>query len=72
MASAAKKKSRTCKSASKRFKLKANGTVIFRRAKRAHILSKETPKIKRQRRRNQAIKVIADAKRIKRLLGELS
>lgn len=72
MACAAKKKSRTRKSASKRFKLKPNGTVVFRRAKRAHILSHETPKIKRQRRRNQVIKVIADAKRVKRMLGELS
>lgn len=67
----AKSANKTCKSASKRFVTKPNGDVKFRRAKRAHISSHETPKIKRQRRQNKTIKVIADVKRVKRLLGEI-
>ena len=62
---------KTNKSAKKRFVTKPNGDVKFRRAKRAHILSHENQKVKRQRRRNQVVKVIADVKRIKRLLGEI-
>ncbi|MAH61487.1 MAG: 50S ribosomal protein L35 [Legionellales bacterium] len=60
-------KAKTRKAASKRFKLKPNGDVKFRAANRGHILTKNTPKIKRQRR---GMKIL-DASNVKSALRML-
>ena len=60
-------KAKTRKSASKRFKLKPNGDIKHRAANRGHILSKNTPKIKRQRRGMQVLSG-CDKKAVLRML----
>jgi large subunit ribosomal protein L35 len=55
--------------AKKRFKLTANGKVRGRHAFSSHILEKKSPKRKRGFRRPVEL-TGADAKRIKKLLGE--
>ena len=52
----------------KRFKKTSNGKVKRKKAKRAHILTKKSPKRKRQLRRDTIVSK-ADEKRIKKMLG---
>jgi large subunit ribosomal protein L35 len=60
-------KMKTNRSAAKRFKKTATGRLKRGRQNRRHILTKKTPKRKRQLRR-AALVSKADEKRIKRLL----
>jgi large subunit ribosomal protein L35 len=62
-------KMKTHSGAKKRFKLTANGKVRGRHAFSSHILEKKSPKRKRGFRRPVEL-TGADAKRIKKLLGE--
>lgn len=54
--------------ASKRFKVTASGKVKSRRANRNHILTKKSPKRKRQLRSSNLLLCAADAKLAKRML----
>ena len=51
-----KNKIKTKRSASKRFGITSSGKVKFNRAKRRHILTKKTQKMKRQARRGGLMK----------------
>ena len=54
--------------ARKRFKKTSKGKVKRQKTKRAHILTKKSPKKKRQLRKGATVDE-ADAKRVKRMLG---
>lgn len=54
--------------AKKRFKVSASGKVKCRRANRSHILTKKSPKRKRQLRSSNLMLCQADAKMAKRML----
>ena len=54
--------------ARKRFKKTSKGKVKRQKTKRSHILTKKSPKKKRQLRKDTIVSD-ADAKRIKRMLG---
>ena len=62
-------KMKTHSGAKKRFKLTAKGKVRGRHAFSSHILEKKSPKRKRAFSQPREIKP-ADAKRVKKLLGE--
>ncbi|WP_367606468.1 50S ribosomal protein L35 [Legionella sp. W05-934-2] len=55
--------------ASKRFKVTASGKVKSRRANRSHILTKKSPKRKRQLRSSNLMLSAPDAKMVKRMLN---
>ena len=59
---------KTHKGAKKRFKLTATGKVRRLKAFKSHILTKKSPKRKRNLRRPTSIKTTGEAKHIKRLL----
>lgn len=60
-------KLKTKSGAKKRFRLTAKGRVTVRGAKRSHIMTKETSKIKRQRRGSKLLSK-SDEKSVKRML----
>ena len=62
-------KMKTHKGAAKRFKLTKKGKVKHRRKNRSHILTKKSPKRKRQLRKDGYLQG-ADADNMKRLLGK--
>jgi large subunit ribosomal protein L35 len=62
-------KMKTHSGAKKRFKLTAKGKVRGRHAFSSHILEKKSPKRKRKFRKPRELGP-ADAKRVKKLLGE--
>jgi large subunit ribosomal protein L35 len=62
-------KMKTNKSVAKRFKITGKGKVKRHRANKSHILTKKTPKRKRQL-RAAVIAAKGDAKRVKRMLQE--
>lgn len=62
-------KLKTNSGAKKRFKRTASGKYLHRRKDRAHILTKKTPKRKRQLRANVLIHE-SDQKEVKKLLNE--
>jgi len=55
--------------AQKRFKKTANGKVKRKKANKGHLLTKKSPKRKRQLRKSVVIDHKADADRIKRMLS---
>jgi large subunit ribosomal protein L35 len=61
-------KMKTHKGATKRFKLTASGKVKRFKAFKSHILTKKSPKRKRNLRRPGVIATKGDEKRMKRLL----
>jgi large subunit ribosomal protein L35 len=61
-------KMKTHKGAAKRFKLTASGKVKRFKAYKSHILTKKSPKRKRNLRRASVIATKGDEKRMKRLL----
>ncbi|NBB99480.1 MAG: 50S ribosomal protein L35 [Bacteroidetes bacterium] len=61
-------KMKTNSSAKKRFKRTGNGKLKRKKAFRSHILTKKSPKKKRQLRKDTLVDD-ADKKQIKRLLG---
>ncbi|NBB88063.1 MAG: 50S ribosomal protein L35 [Bacteroidetes bacterium] len=61
-------KMKTNSSAKKRFKRTGNGKLKRKKAFRSHILTKKSPKKKRQLRKDTLVDD-ADRKQIKRLLG---
>jgi len=61
-------KMKTNKSAAKRFRLTGSGKVRRRQANKSHILTKKTPKRKRQL-TQPALVSKADKGRVKRMLG---
>lgn len=61
-------KMKTNSSAKKRFKRTGNGKLKRKKAFRSHILTKKSPKKKRQLRKDTLVDD-ADTKQIKRLLG---
>jgi large subunit ribosomal protein L35 len=61
-------KMKTNSSAKKRFKRTGNGKFKRKKAFRSHILTKKSPKKKRQLRKDTLVDA-ADRKQIKRLLG---
>ena len=61
-------KMKTNRSAAKRFRLTGRGKIRRNHASRRHILTKKTPKRKRQLRKADLV-AAADVPRIKRLLG---
>ncbi|HET9981994.1 MAG TPA: 50S ribosomal protein L35 [Longimicrobiales bacterium] len=61
-------KMKTNKSVAKRFKVTGSGKVKRRHAFKSHILTKKSPKRKRQL-RNADIAAPGDARRIRRMLG---
>jgi len=61
-------KMKTHKGAAKRFKLTASGKVKRFKAYKSHILTKKSPKRKRNLRRASVIATKGDIKRMKRLL----
>ena len=68
MASKVKKiKQKTNKSAAKRFKITKTGKVLYNKMGRRHILTKKSPKTKRQARGSRVLKK-SEADRVKRLL----
>jgi large subunit ribosomal protein L35 len=60
-------KMKTNKSAAKRFKTTAKGKVKRRKAFKSHILTKKTPKRKRQLRGSEVC-APGDARRVKRMI----
>jgi large subunit ribosomal protein L35 len=60
-------KMKTNRSAAKRFKLTGKGKVKRRQAFKSHILTKKSPKRKRQL-RDAKLRAPGDARRIKRML----
>lgn len=63
-------KMKSHRGAAKRFKITPTGKIRRRRAFANHILEKKTPKRKRKLNAPDALVAPADAKRIRRLLGE--
>jgi large subunit ribosomal protein L35 len=63
-------KMKTHRGAAKRFKKTGTGKIIRNRANKQHILTKKTPKRKRQL-RNDVVITSADEKRVKQLLPYL-
>ena len=61
-------KMKTHKGAAKRFKITASGKVRRFKAYKSHILTKKSPKRKRNLRRASVIATKGDTKRMKRLL----
>ena len=61
-------KMKTHKGAKKRFKITGTGTVKRLRAYKSHILTKKSPKRKRNLRRPTTIDTNGEAKRMKRLI----
>ncbi len=61
-------KMKTHKGAAKRFKTTASGKVRRYKANKSHILTKKSPKRKRNLRRSDLVKTTGDTKRIKRLI----
>ncbi len=61
-------KMKTRRGAAKRFKLTATGKIKRSRAYASHILTKKSPKRKRQLRKS-TILVAAEVKRVKRMIG---
>ncbi|HEY9517050.1 MAG TPA: 50S ribosomal protein L35 [Gemmatimonadaceae bacterium] len=61
-------KMKTHKGAAKRFKVTGSGKVARFKANKSHILTKKSPKRKRNLRRPTLIATTGDTKRIKRLL----
>ncbi len=61
-------KMKTRRSAAKRFKRTATGKIKRRKAYASHILTKKSPKRKRQLRKG-TILVAAEVKRVKRMIG---
>lgn len=61
-------KQKTHSGAKKRFKVTATGKVLRRRAPKAHLLEKKSPKRKRSFRRDSPLHR-ADVKAVKKLLG---
>jgi large subunit ribosomal protein L35 len=55
--------------AKKRFKTTANGKVMRKKANKGHLLTKKSPKRKRQLRKSVVIDHKADRDRIKRMLS---
>jgi large subunit ribosomal protein L35 len=61
-------KMKTHKGASKRFKVTGSGKVKRNKAYKSHILTKKSPKRKRNLRRGTLVATTGDTKRIKRLI----
>ena len=61
-------KMKTHKGAAKRFKTTASGKVRRYKANKSHILTKKSPKRKRNLRRSALVATTGDTKRIKRLI----
>ena len=61
-------KMKTHRGAAKRFKTTASGKVRRFKANKSHILTKKSPKRKRNLRRSDLVKTTGDTKRIKRLI----
>jgi large subunit ribosomal protein L35 len=61
-------KMKTHKGAAKRFKTTASGKVRRYKANKSHILTKKSPKRKRNLRRPGLVQTTGDTKRIKRLI----
>ena len=61
-------KMKTHKGAAKRFKTTASGKVRRYKANKSHILTKKSPKRKRNLRRSDLVKTTGNTKRIKRLI----
>ncbi|HEY9428123.1 MAG TPA: 50S ribosomal protein L35 [Gemmatimonadaceae bacterium] len=61
-------KMKTHKGAAKRFKTTASGKVRRYKANKSHILTKKSPKRKRNLRRPDLVQTTGDTKRIKRLI----
>ena len=61
-------KMKTRRSAAKRFKLTGTGKIKRNRANKAHILTKKSPKRKRQLRKG-TILVKAEVRRVKKMLA---
>ena len=61
-------KMKTHKGAAKRFKTTASGKVRRYKANKSHILTKKSPKRKRNLRRPDLVQTNGDSKRIKRLI----
>ncbi|PSQ97746.1 MAG: 50S ribosomal protein L35 [Bacteroidetes bacterium SW_9_63_38] len=55
--------------AKKRFKETANGKIMRKKANKAHLLTKKSPKRKRQLRKSVVVDHKADRDRIKRMLS---
>jgi large subunit ribosomal protein L35 len=64
-------KMKTHSGAKKRFKVTANGKVMRKKANKSHILTKKSPKRKRQLRKETTVDK-TDEKRIKRMLRSKS
>ena len=61
-------KQKTHSATKKRFKVTGTGKLLRRKAPKAHLLEKKSPKRKRGFRRDQAV-AESDTREIKRLLG---
>ena len=61
-------KMKTHKGAAKRFKTTASGKVRRFKANKSHILTKKSPKRKRNLRRSGLVQTTGDTRRIKRLI----
>ena len=61
-------KMKTHKGAAKRFKVTGSGKVKRMKAYKSHILTKKTPKRKRNLRQSTLVATVGDAKRMKRLI----
>ena len=61
-------KMKTHKGAAKRFKTTGSGKVKRNRAYKSHILTKKSPKRKRNLRRSDLVQTAGDTKRVKRLI----
>jgi large subunit ribosomal protein L35 len=61
-------KMKTHKGAKKRFKITGTGKVKRLKAYKSHILTKKTPKRKRNLRRSTTVATTGEAKNLKRLL----
>lgn len=61
-------KMKTHRGAAKRFKMTASGKVRRYKANKSHILTKKSPKRKRNLRRPDLVQTTGDTKRIKRLI----
>ena len=61
-------KKKTHKGAAKRFKVTANGKMMHKKIGASHLLSKKSPKRKRQLRKEEEVKR-ANRKTIRRLIG---
>ena len=61
-------KMKTHKGAAKRFKVTGSGKVRKLKAYKSHILTKKSPKRKRNLRRSDLVQTAGDTKRVKRLI----